>query len=715
MRNETNTHHATSVGTIASASFRVAAGREAVLFGHLRDRLYTNKVLAVLREYAANAWDAHRAAGIGDRPIKVTLPTAMDPTLVIRDYGSGLTPEEVFDIYPAYGMSTKAESDDQIGAYGIGSKSAFAYTNVFSIIAICKGVRSVYTAYLDDSGVGCVDLVFSEPHSGESGMEIRLAVNEQDIPAFVREAQYLFPHFRPLPVINIPMEPFEYTGAPWGFLRPGDESGWIAVMGGIPYRLDFTKMHDETVSARLDAVLASIGGGLLFDIGEVSVGLAREELEYTPATKTMVMRKITALCDHMLADLNRTLDDPLASPWQKRLATTKFYDATHLGVATAHTRWAAPQVTLTNTTQVQVQVADGDGNVSRSASPKSASPKSFSLLGLPASAVIGYSTISDAQSTIAVHPQTRLLVMTNRPRNSIWAYMESKNDVIVLGQPGFDLATVYAELAQWLQGSDATGVPVEDAVRVHNLRTKSNGGGANIKHTARRFLLNVPAGRSPQSTASANWDIVTVEPSPGDVFVLLSYFQAVDDGSFYLQLRQARERLEQLGGEWPRIYGVKTTQRHPVAESAVLGTPYRQWYPAEMRRLLANRPDIHEKLQAYAWSKSSLAHNEWGRPKGWDGSAVLEYMRTNLVQDHPLTRVLEQYQAAREVPVDTSFMSYIYPFTDPSRLNVAPQLAALQTRYPLLDTQAGFGVLRQITSLPAYLEYVRLVDKERPL
>lgn len=42
----------------------------------LRSTLYSDKIAAVVREYSANAWDAHREVGKADVPIQVTLPTA---------------------------------------------------------------------------------------------------------------------------------------------------------------------------------------------------------------------------------------------------------------------------------------------------------------------------------------------------------------------------------------------------------------------------------------------------------------------------------------------------------------------------------------------------------------------------------------------------------------------------------------------------------------
>ena len=120
-----------SGGVMTQGVFGISEKDQAHILQILRDRLYTNKILAVLREYGSNAWDEHRDAGIPDRPIKVALPTRLVPALVIRDYGRGLSESDVLNVYVKYGASTKRESDVAVGMLGIGAKSAFAYADSF--------------------------------------------------------------------------------------------------------------------------------------------------------------------------------------------------------------------------------------------------------------------------------------------------------------------------------------------------------------------------------------------------------------------------------------------------------------------------------------------------------------------------------------------------------------------------------------------------------
>ena len=78
--------------SLSSAKFSLKQENLAHVFGILRSNLYSNKTLAVIREYSTNAYDAHVANGKADVPIEVTLPTVIEPTFQVREPLSVQTP-----------------------------------------------------------------------------------------------------------------------------------------------------------------------------------------------------------------------------------------------------------------------------------------------------------------------------------------------------------------------------------------------------------------------------------------------------------------------------------------------------------------------------------------------------------------------------------------------------------------------------------------------
>ena len=129
-------------------------------------QVYSASGESVLREYANNGRDSHLAAG-QERPIEVTLPTDMNPHLIVRDRGLGLSCAGVLDTF-TYGGSTKRDSDRFTGHFGIGSKSAFTLTSQFSVTAVKDGRRTVVLVSLDEDGEPSIEtLSGTDPSSGD--------------------------------------------------------------------------------------------------------------------------------------------------------------------------------------------------------------------------------------------------------------------------------------------------------------------------------------------------------------------------------------------------------------------------------------------------------------------------------------------------------------------------------------------------------------------
>ena len=70
---------------------------------------YSNPTLAVVREISANALDANMEAN-ATRKVEVVVPSRMNPHFAVRDFGGGLSQDEVFNLYSKYGKSTTLSS-----------------------------------------------------------------------------------------------------------------------------------------------------------------------------------------------------------------------------------------------------------------------------------------------------------------------------------------------------------------------------------------------------------------------------------------------------------------------------------------------------------------------------------------------------------------------------------------------------------------------------
>lgn len=140
---------------------------------------YNNPELATLREWVANAWDSHQKAG-QTRPIRVTLPTELSPQLVVEDWGTGMSYEEVRDIYAVFLTSTKDTENSEVGGFGIGGKSALALADQYTMVTVKNGLKNVFIfERSDEGGLDVLCAVNDEKTDLPNGVKVSVASNPE--------------------------------------------------------------------------------------------------------------------------------------------------------------------------------------------------------------------------------------------------------------------------------------------------------------------------------------------------------------------------------------------------------------------------------------------------------------------------------------------------------------------------------------------------------
>ena len=190
----------TVVGAADQGEFHIKSSAKA--FQILSSGLYSDKILAIVRELSCNAYDSHIENGNKDEPFEVQFPNALAPEFRIRDFGIGLDHEGVMDVYTTYFESTKQDSNDYIGALGLGSKSPFSYTKNFSITAIKDGVKRLYAAMINPKGIPNIVLMDTTDTTEGNGLEVKFAVERQDFNKFADAGKKVYKWFGIVPDIK---------------------------------------------------------------------------------------------------------------------------------------------------------------------------------------------------------------------------------------------------------------------------------------------------------------------------------------------------------------------------------------------------------------------------------------------------------------------------------------------------------------------------------
>lgn len=294
----------------------------------LSNNLYSNKLLAVVREVSTNAEDAcvyrealykknenteyHAPSGT---PVYITLPTLLTPQLKIRDYGVGLDPEEIKNIYTVYFESTKSDDDEAAGAYGLGCKSPFAYTDNFLVTSTKNGHRWVYSMFIGETGGpelallsdGPVGNYTTDDLESKNGVEVSVEINESDIRAIEDTVRERYRYCKKPVIVDHPDFFYKTIKDDEGnetrvekeyaatliriknALMSERSSGYYyekpnVVMANVSYPLDIRELGLPDYLK----LLAEHIRCMYVNTGDVETSLSREELGYTEKTKAKI-------------------------------------------------------------------------------------------------------------------------------------------------------------------------------------------------------------------------------------------------------------------------------------------------------------------------------------------------------------------------------------------------------------------------------------------
>lgn len=287
---ESDTH--VIIGKQKSASYSIS--NNAHMFNILFNKLYSDKILAPIRETICNAWDIHIRMGITNIPIDITLT---EDTFTVKDYGCGLSPDSVEHHYCVAGASSKETLSNETGGFGLGCKSPFAYTDFFTITSCFNGTKTVYTASRNQEGGDGIPQIITNVSAptDETGMTISMPINKNDYNNFyikiinmVRGGGILA-KFNGQLITNILSEEKFVDGYAIHTSSPYSVRNTINIRyGNVIYPVILEKVYD-TLKPIPNKNMATV---LLAQPDTISVVPSREALEYTEQTISTVKELI---------------------------------------------------------------------------------------------------------------------------------------------------------------------------------------------------------------------------------------------------------------------------------------------------------------------------------------------------------------------------------------------------------------------------------------
>ncbi len=213
----------------------------------------------------------------------------------------------VFKFFGHYGASDKRETNKLIGSMGIGCKSAFSYTDAFSVISHIDKQKFVFSLYKDEKGAGKVAVLTEQPTTEKNGLEIVVPVKREDVSTFVNKGYEIVKYLKTKPALKGVNNPPSFervepalTGTFWKYF--GDSRETIVIQGQIGYPIDTDKVgqtHYGTGNAPKGYIaewerdLLNSGLELEVNIGEVEVTASREALQMSDYTIAAIRKRLS--------------------------------------------------------------------------------------------------------------------------------------------------------------------------------------------------------------------------------------------------------------------------------------------------------------------------------------------------------------------------------------------------------------------------------------
>ncbi len=255
----------------------------------LSSNLYSDPEQSFIREIVSNAWDSHVEAGTTDIPVIIRFKNDVnEKSITIRDYGVGLSPERFQTVYCNIGSSTKRESNDFIGGFGIGKYSSLACSNTVYIVSYYEGKSYHYVMVKSGNSI-TTNLVMENPTTEKNGVEVTIK-NIDSIGQYKRALQFIvfFPNIYvdgiDCDINTTKVKKFN------NFAVASSSISSKLLLGNVLY-----PCNDSLLSSESKLFLYNIrdtGIVVKFDVGEINITPNRESIIYSSDTVSKIESRI---------------------------------------------------------------------------------------------------------------------------------------------------------------------------------------------------------------------------------------------------------------------------------------------------------------------------------------------------------------------------------------------------------------------------------------
>lgn len=302
--------------TTGSKAMRLSKNATSMVFQLFTKSVYSNPVGTVVREITSNCFDSHIEAKV-NAPVIIRKTVEKDTNTIyisFIDYGVGMSPDRVENIYGVYFESTKRIDNTQIGGFGIGGKTPLAYKrstgtgeneydNSFFVITNYNGIKYTYVIFEGQESPEFT-LIHQEATLEGNGTEIRIPVLPKDLESFrkemVRQLYYfeniIFEGFEDVAILNnnyqiIRGKSFLYRGSDYS-------TNVHLCLGRVAYPLNYDVLGLSSSDFQFPIAIR-------LEVGQIKPTVSREAIDYSEDAIKLLRKKLVEVKEELTGMLTK--------------------------------------------------------------------------------------------------------------------------------------------------------------------------------------------------------------------------------------------------------------------------------------------------------------------------------------------------------------------------------------------------------------------------
>jgi hypothetical protein len=296
------TNEVLKTGEDTSKRATISANKAAKLQMLLSEGLYSDPITATIAELTNNGVDSIVASGKNpiENPVVVSITKTTNDQyeFSVKDEGLGLDENEFTNVVMNYLESTKEDSNDFIGSWGLGSKSPLSLKRSYFFICRKEGVERKFMVYQGEEFTE-FDKIYEKSTNELNGVEVIVPIKDYyEAQEFVRKAKSKLAYYDTviLQIYGQIVQNTIFRSDDWQFSTQNIDNQLHFCLKDVYYSIDWVKLGISTINLPI---------ALKFDLSDGLIpSPSREYIIYNQSSKEIILNKIKKVANWFVDKYN---------------------------------------------------------------------------------------------------------------------------------------------------------------------------------------------------------------------------------------------------------------------------------------------------------------------------------------------------------------------------------------------------------------------------